>query len=228
MPFGSEVKFDPYCEFDEIIIDAAASLGTFPPNFRKMRTGWAVVYSLHATKVLGAGEGAIVVCGNSQQATLLRSWGNFGFITDRSSDFIGTNAKMSEVCAAYGLFSLENKEKEKTEWLISQGFVSKHTFSSDWSTFVNSEPKFHPYWIASFENKEKRNSVREKLKMSGIKSAEWWARPLSEQKAFTNTTLINDCRNAKLLSEKHLGLPMYRGIMEEDVIKICDLIDTIT
>jgi dTDP-4-amino-4,6-dideoxygalactose transaminase len=107
MPFGSGIDFEPYKNFKDVIIDAAASLGAPPPIFSEMRSSWAVVYSLHATKVLGAGEGAIVVCGNHLQADSLRAWSNFGFSSGRASEIQGTNAKMSEMNAVYGLASIK-------------------------------------------------------------------------------------------------------------------------
>ena len=224
MPFGSAVDFTPYQEFEEVIIDAAASLGSIPPSFKKMPVGWSTVYSLHATKVLGAGEGAIVVCGNPGMANKLRAWINFGFLEGRSSEMAGTNTKMPEVSAAYGLFSILNLSLERTDWLSSQKLVTERGGESEWLTFVNTTPQFQPYWIAQFENEEVKKSIAERLYSSGIQSREWWARPLSEQKAFSKAKKISPTRNSVHLAKVHLGLPMYRGLSEEIVIEICDLI----
>ena len=224
MPFGSAIDFEPYQDFKEVIIDAAASLGSSPPNFKDMQKAWSVVYSLHATKVLGAGEGAIVVCGNPGMANNLRAWINFGFLEGRSSEMVGTNAKMPEVSAAYGLFSILNVDLEREEWLSSQKLVTERGGESEWLTFVNTTPQFQPYWIAQFENEEVKKSIAERLNSSGIQTREWWTRPLSEQKAFSKAEIISPTRNSGDLAKAHLGLPMYRGLSEEIVIEICDLI----
>ena len=226
MPFGSEIDFYPYRDFEEIIVDAAASLGSIPPNFSEMPKSWAVVYSLHATKVLGAGEGAIVVCGNIDQANSLRAWSNFGFMSDRTSEIQGTNAKMSEMSAAYGLYSVINVKVEKTEWLKSQGFVATQTKEFTWSTFVNSRPQFHPYWIASFKDEEEKRIVIERLNQVGIQSREWWAKPLSLQKAFSESKTFSINGNARFLSGVHLGLPMYQDLSASVVLDICEVIQT--
>lgn len=224
MPFGSEISFDPYQGFEDVIIDAAASLGAMPPMFSKMQSRWAVVFSLHATKVLGAGEGAIVVCGSLEQADSLRAWSNFGFSSDRTSEIQGTNAKMSEINAAYGLFSVLNIQKEKSDWIKSQECVTSKTSKDIWTTFVNSRPQFHPYWIVSFKDKEERKCVIERLNEVGIQSREWWAKPLSLQKAFSGSSTVIPNENAKYLSGVHLGLPMYRGLNHNIVEEICDVI----
>lgn len=225
MPFGSTIDFEPYSDFKDVIIDAAASLGAVPVNFDKMRETWSVVYSLHATKVLGAGEGAIVVCGNNEQAKLLKAWSNFGFYSGRNSEIQGTNAKMSEVSAAYGLHSVCNVDLEKADWIKSQEFVTLRTANCEWVTFVNCEPQFHPYWIASFKNQEEKNRVSLKLEQSGIQSREWWAKPLSSQKAFSDSIVLVPSRNASTLCNLHLGLPMYRGLSSSAVLEISELIE---
>lgn len=224
MPFGSPVDFEPYLDFENVIIDAAASLGSIPPKFSEMPNSWAVVYSLHATKVLGAGEGAIVVCRNPDMASKLRAWINFGFLEGRSSEILGINAKMPEVMAAYGLFSIQNANLERSEWLTSQRHVAKRSGDFEWSTFVNKTPQFVPYWVAQFKNEVVKKSVTASLNLSGIQTRDWWARPLSEQKAFAKSETISTTRNSRYLAKAHLGLPMYRGLSEELVNEICDLI----
>ena len=224
MPFGSPIDFDPYEDFKEVIVDAAASLGSTPPIFSRMPNSWAVVYSLHATKVLGAGEGAIVICGNVNQANSLRSWSNFGFSSDRTSEIQGTNAKMSEINAAYGLYSSLNMDTEKADWLRCQEYVASQASGFSWTTFVNFRPQFHPYWIASFRNVEEKNSVVQALEHIGIQSRGWWSKPLSSQRAFSQSNTLAQSKNAQFLSDVHLGLPMYRELSKSDVSEICDVI----
>lgn len=225
MPFGAQIDFSPYIDFEDVIIDAAASLGAVPPKFSKMRNSWAVVYSLHATKVLGAGEGAIVVCGNEAQADSLRAWSNFGFSVDRTSDIQGTNAKMSELNAAYGLYSLRNKDFEKEEWLKSQEYVVDHAKDRSWISLVNVSPQFHPYWIASFKNKQEKSMIADILMKEGIQTREWWSRPLSQQQAFLGSRFMSKDDIARKLSSMHLGLPMFRGLQNEQVYRVTSLIE---
>lgn len=226
MPFGAPVNFDPYLNFDDVIIDAAASLGAVPPNFSEMKRGWSVVYSLHATKVLGAGEGAIVVCGSRDQAEMLRIWSNFGFSSNRTSEIQGTNAKMSEMSAAYGLYSIENVFIEKADWSESQEFVALQSRDCSWTTHVNSNPQFHPYWIASFKDEKQKQMVAHKLSQAGIQGRDWWAKPLSMQKAFAQSKILSKSGNAKLLSDVHLGLPMYRGLSSNSIAEIIQVVKT--
>jgi len=227
MPFGTEVCLSDYQEFTHVIIDAAASLGRIPPKVSEMKSNWGVVYSLHATKVLGAGEGAIAVCGNHAMAKELRAWINFGFSDGRESKLLGTNAKMSEFNAAYGLASLRMFNLEQDLWMISQNAVSQNTKDNRWKTQVNAQAAFQPYWIASFRNSDERNYVQGALLDLQIQSRCWWQKPLSKQLAFCGSPKLGDLANSDLLASTHLGLPMYQGLLEEDVSFVVDCVEEI-
>jgi dTDP-4-amino-4,6-dideoxygalactose transaminase len=225
MPFGAEIDLNDYVSFKNVVIDAAASLGRTPPDISKMPTGWSIVFSLHATKVLGAGEGSIVVCGNRELAENLRAWINFGFKNERISSLSGTNAKLSEFNAAYGLVSLRNFTQERDKWLEVQKWITDFMKNRSWSTFVNQEPAFQPYWIANFENEKNRSVIAAALTEVRIQSREWWARPLSKQPAFEKYSVKKSLSNSSYLASAHLGLPVYSEINREDIQLIIQTID---
>ena len=72
--------------------------------------GDAEVFSFHATKFLNAFEGGAVVTNNDELAEKLRLMRNFGFTGYDTVEYLGMNAKMTEVCAAMGLTGLESLE----------------------------------------------------------------------------------------------------------------------
>lgn len=225
MPFGAEVRFSDYKEFDHVIIDAAASLGRTPPKTSEMNSNWGVVYSLHATKVLGAGEGAIAICGNPEMAKSLRAWINFGFVDGRESINNGTNAKMSEFNAAYGLTSIRRIKLERDLWMDPQNNVSEMTKGRRWKTHINAVAGFQPYWIASFRNFEERSYIQAALSDLKVQSRPWWEKPLSKQRAFHGSTKFGYLGNSDLLASTHLGLPMYQSLRAEDIKYVIDAID---
>lgn len=69
--------------------------------------GDAEIFSFHATKFVSAAEGGAVVTNNDKVASQLRSIRNFGFTNVDEVGMIGTNAKMNEMSAAFGISSLE-------------------------------------------------------------------------------------------------------------------------
>jgi dTDP-4-amino-4,6-dideoxygalactose transaminase len=70
--------------------------------------GDAEVLSFHATKFVNTFEGGAVVTNDDELARKVRLMKNFGFVEEDVVGHIGTNGKMTEVCAAMGLTSLES------------------------------------------------------------------------------------------------------------------------
>jgi dTDP-4-amino-4,6-dideoxygalactose transaminase len=91
-----------------LIFDAAHAFGSSYKGKRIGGFGDAEVFSFHATKFLNAFEGGAVTTNDDQLAGRIRFMRNFGFAGIDDVDYIGTNGKMTEICAAMGLTSLES------------------------------------------------------------------------------------------------------------------------
>jgi dTDP-4-amino-4,6-dideoxygalactose transaminase len=89
-----------------LIVDAAASLGGRDENGAWVgNSGDAEIFSMHATKVFGVGEGGAVFV-RKPVAARVRSTINFG-LADGVPGMLGFNGKLSEVHAAIGLAVLD-------------------------------------------------------------------------------------------------------------------------
>jgi len=73
--------------------------------------GAAEVFSFHATKFFNSFEGGAITTNDDEMAHKLRLMRNFGFVGQDQVDYIGTNGKMTEVCAAMGLTSFDSLDK---------------------------------------------------------------------------------------------------------------------
>ena len=86
-----------------VIVDAAAALS-------QQSVGDLILcFSLHATKLIGAGEGGLVVSRDTDFIEKVISYSNFGFHQGEILS-VGTNAKFSEYHAAVGLAQLDRVE----------------------------------------------------------------------------------------------------------------------
>lgn len=92
----------------KLFFDAAHALDCTYAGLPIGRCGEASVFSFHATKVASAAEGGAITTDDEQLAGRLRSIRNFGFAGYDTVTELGTNAKMSELCAAVGISSLES------------------------------------------------------------------------------------------------------------------------
>ena len=73
--------------------------------------GRCEVFSFHATKFFNTFEGGAVLTNDDDLAEKMRLMRNFGFHGYDNVIYIGTNGKMTEVCAAMGLTSLESVDE---------------------------------------------------------------------------------------------------------------------
>jgi len=222
LPFGSKGHLDKYLEFENVIIDAAASLGNFELNLGRLQKNWIIVFSLHATKVLGIGEGGLVVFGDSNKANRFRAWVNFGFAGTRDSTLIGTNAKMSEMQAAYGHATLDEWSFEKAEWLKARENIKKLRSDLFKNNFMN-EINISPYWIVEFNTSEMLIKFEKYLRSEKIETRSWWS-TVHKMPAFIKSN-HNNYFAAESVAKKTLGLPFFRDIKSSHLDRIQNAID---
>lgn len=222
MPFGSPVNIGDYELWDHVIVDAAASLGSTLTNVKKLKPDQFIVYSLHATKVLGAGEGSIVICGSEENAKKLRAWANFGFTETRESSFLATNAKMTEYVAAYALAALDQKDVEEAEWTKVLDHKKKLMEEIGMLNISDLYPGFRPYWI--FQLQDNTESLIQNLNKEGIGNRTWWSRPISSMPAFSQLEILGGNSISLNLSTRLIGLPMWRDLSFNTIEKIAEII----
>ena len=91
----------------KLLYDAAHAFGATHGGRMIGNFGDAEVFSFHATKFLNSFEGGAVTTNDDELAAKIRLMKNFGFAGYDRVIYIGTNGKMTEVCAAMGLTSLD-------------------------------------------------------------------------------------------------------------------------
>jgi dTDP-4-amino-4,6-dideoxygalactose transaminase len=216
LPFGA--PFDPQRnqKYDYVIVDAAASIGSEELDLSAIKEGWAVVFSLHATKVLGLGEGGITVFGSKHFADEFRAWINFGFLGSRNSILTGINAKMSEISAAYGHAALDNWEREKEDWKRAQLSSIKIGEYFGINSVTANYSGVNPYWIADFKSPEKALKTQKILSAQGIETRNWWGLGCHKMPAFEKFAVGKKFELTDLIANQILGLPLYREMTTDD------------
>jgi dTDP-4-amino-4,6-dideoxygalactose transaminase len=94
-----------------LLFDAAHAFGCSYNGKLVGGFGRCEVFSFHATKFFNSFEGGAVLTNDELLAEKMRLMRNFGFSGYDNVIYIGTNGKMTEVCAAMGLTSLESIEQ---------------------------------------------------------------------------------------------------------------------
>lgn len=90
----------------ELLFDAAHAFGCSRNGRMIGGFGRAEVFSFHATKFFNSFEGGAITTNDGELAELIRRTRNFGFVKNDTVESIGTNGKLTEICAAMGLTNL--------------------------------------------------------------------------------------------------------------------------
>ncbi len=216
LPFGDEMRNRAYPpNLKSVVIDAAASFDNLKNINFLSDVPQAVIVSLHATKLIGAGEGAIFLSNDAEWAERFRRWTSFGFDGNRTARSSGTNAKLSEYSAAVGIASLAHWQKirAKYEELLSWA----NSVSADFG--LETHPAMtnglvSPYWIVKFSDGQAKSRVSQYLLENGIETRDWWEAGCHKMPAFSAVGFDNLDKTDELAAST-LGLPFHLFMNDE-------------
>jgi len=199
-------------------IDAAAGFDSVVPG------ATPAVVSLHATKVLGAGEGGFVVSRDTALIREIRTRANFGFRGSRQALVAGTNAKLSEYHAAVGHAALDEWQEARAEWLaVAQQYRSALSTSDD----VRLQPEFGKTWVTStcvlHFRAPAADAAERALDRAEIGTRRWWgggahAHPATE--VYPRAPLPV----TEILAASTLGVPFSRDLAVSDIGRITSIV----
>jgi dTDP-4-amino-4,6-dideoxygalactose transaminase len=222
-PFGRPIDYPGWDEFKvrtglPVVIDAAAA-------FDSLEVGQCpAVVSLHATKVIGVGEGGFVASRDTAFIRGVRERSNFGFHGGRNADMAAMNAKLSEYHAAVGLAALDTWSETRADWMAVAGYYRRVLAESN---VINLQPGFGKDWVSSTcvvsiaERAHPR--VQSELARAAIDTRMWWGSGLHRERATTHYP-HNPLPVTENLAQSTLGLPLYRDLPERDIQYIVEAI----
>jgi dTDP-4-amino-4,6-dideoxygalactose transaminase len=215
-PFGAPIDVQAWERFEErtgilVIVDAAAAFDTTHPSRLPF------VVSLHATKILGAGEGGFIASTDSHFLERVRACCNFGFQGSRNAMLPALNAKMSEYHAAVALASLASWSETRQRHSRVMDRYRRRVAHLD---RVSLQPKYGHGWVSGTTSvllpPRTRERVSQTLLQFGIETRLWWGTGCHTQPAFM------DCPRGALpvteeLGGRVLGLPHFPEMRQQDV-----------
>lgn len=221
-PFGHPIDLSAWSAFPRIIIDAAACAGN-RPDLSGLKKGWAATISLHATKVLGCGEGGLVIFADPARAQIAREWINFGFSGSRITERVGTNGKMSEFAAAFALAALDDVDTELRDWGVVRDKAAEVNTQLGLSGGPMSPSSRIPYWLFAAPSVDSAAVYERELADAGIQTRRWWPAALTDTTPFRDFPTSGNS-NSRFLAETVIGLPMFRSLSDEQFDRIRDVL----
>ncbi len=219
MPFGVPIDILSWDMFAGetglgVVIDAAAAFDTLRPGKTPC------VVSLHATKVLGIGEGAFVASTDRRLIEQVMQRGNFGFHNSRQAAMPAMNAKLSEYSAAVGMAAFDQWPTSRGEYLDVAQAYRQHLTPSIRMMAGQGETWASSTVVVQLTHGEKcLASTAEILHTGGIATRYWWGGGLHRHAAFAGCPQT-DLTVTDSLATRSLGLPCWPKLSTSDIEKV--------
>lgn len=176
--------------------------------------------SLHATKVLGIGEGGYLASKDQRLVERVRQLSTFGFQGTRDSAFPATNAKLSELSAAMGHAALDAWPHDRLRFmrsaqLLKIGLIGlpEVSFQSGWgSDWISSVCVVTlPAGMAA--------AAETRLAADGVQTRRWWGAGCHDSPAFHDCPAA-DLPTTRRLAGATLGLPFAVDLEPVEIERI--------
>ena len=218
VPFGVPVTVTQWRDFMQesgtpVLIDGA----TLALNDIEV-SDVPIMISMHATKLLNAGEGGLVICNDTDFTSRVRHISNFALAPDGVT-MTGTNAKLSEYHAAIGNASLDDYERVLEDFFaIAQRYRDK---LGDKLRFL---PGYGTIRGNSFCLAESELIDEQALHNAGISTRGWWRRGVHREPAFADCARADDLTATEHIAQIYTGLPCFRDMDTEQIDTVCETV----
>jgi len=201
-----------------VVIDAAAGFDSLVPG------ATPAVVSLHATKVLGVGEGGFVISTDAAVIADVRRRSNFGLDANRQATVPATNAKLSEYHAAVAHAALDQWHETRAEWMM---VAASYRQRFGQSNYVRMQEGFGETWVSGTCLVRTSEAAlvpgQQALLAAGIETRDWWGKGAHAHPAtagFPHDSLAT----TTALSRSTFAVPFYRDLTTACVNKIADVL----
>lgn len=208
-----------------VVVDAAASFGTRIGGrwFGEGFPGF-VVFSFHATKAFGIGEGGAVYSGDLEALQRLRRAGNFGFGPDRASCDQGLNSKISEYTAAIALSTWEAypekvRLRRAIHALYEEGLAASGALAEGWTLQARMGDIPFQFMPLLTPPGVSHRTVVARLADLGIECRTYFSPACHQQPQFGDC-LAGDLEVTENLSARILSLPLWEGMGRPEVARV--------
>lgn len=215
----------------KVIYDAAHAFGVTKDDVSILNWGDLSILSFHATKAYSTIEGGAIICHTKEMKEKLDRLKNFGYESETEISMLGSNAKMNEVQAAFGLATLKHIDNairiRNNIAKIYREEISKIkglTFLSP-TEGVKFNNSYFPIFVDAQEFGMSRDELYFKLKENNVLSRRYFYPLITDFSFYKNHPNIvkHDLKISKRVSDNVICLPIHHAMNNEhtkDIITI--------
>ena len=197
-----------------VILDAAAAFDA------ACDARLPTIVSLHATKALGIGEGGFLATEDKALALRVRQSTTYGFRGTRESEFVATNAKLSEYAAAVGHAALDAWPSDRLRFCLAAQLL-RAAFAT------TPEVVFQPGWGVDWATSvcvvrtpdAEAPALAAHLAEAGVETRFWWSEGCHRSRAFQGCPR-DDLSVTERLARTTLGLPFAVDLTVADANRV--------
>jgi dTDP-4-amino-4,6-dideoxygalactose transaminase len=228
--FGYNIDLERYQRITSqlgvpVVVDGAASLGTFDAQGRGFGSGFAgsVVYSMHATKSFAVGEAGLIYSADKDRIARLRTMSSFGFGEPRTATMAGLNGKLSEVTALIGRLRLRDYDSI-TQYRAA--LAHRYRTMLPELEFQAQAPGIQAYqFVPALLPRElsgRKAAIREELASRGIATGAYFSPHLMEQPYFQKTAVAGPLPVSDDVSARMISLPLFDTMTNQEVSQVVE------
>lgn len=216
----------------KVIYDAAHAFGVTKDGISVLNWGDLSILSFHATKAYSTIEGGAIICHSKEMKDKLDKLKNFGYESETEISSLGSNAKMNEIQAAFGLATLKHIDKAiKIRNNIAERYrkeISKISGLKFLSPPKNVE--FNDSYFPIFVDEQvfgiSRDELYFKLKEKNILSRRYFYPLITDFSFYKDNSAItkHDLTISKQISDSVICLPIHHAISESEINSIISII----
>ena len=216
----------------KVIYDAAHAFGVQRQGQSVLNAGDMSILSFHATKVFNTFEGGAIICQDLRTKQHIDHLKNFGFVNEVTVVAAGINGKMSEFNAALGLLQLKHMpavldRREQIDALYRERLSMVDGIEApDWPNQDRVNWSYFPIRVKP-QFPLGRDELYDELKHQGISGRRYFYPLISEFPMYRGLPSAQPqlMPHAIEASREVICLPQYPGLADEDVHRVCDVIE---
>ena len=215
----------------KVIYDAAHAFGVQYKGESLLRHGDLSVLSFHATKVFNTFEGGAIVCPDAKTKQRIDYLKNFGFADEVTITAPGINGKMSEFNAAFGLLQLKHiddalmrREQIETRYREALACVPGISLLPP-PPDTHGNASYFPILVDD-DYPLGRDALYQKMKDAGIHGRRYFYPLISDMPMYRGlpSAQPENLKHARQIADRVICLPIYPGLLDEQVVAVAALI----
>lgn len=208
-----------------MVVDAAAAFGAVDAAGVRTGTGSDThVFSFHATKPFGIGEGGLVTTRDDELAGLFDGIRQFGFAQGRLATLPGLNAKLDELHAAVALTVLDDFDRVLTARRATAEHYRLHLEPAGFGFQTGSAGGTWQAGYLQAPDPAARESLLAAGREHGVGITAYYERPLHHHPAFAGALVHGELPVTERLASCALALPMANDLTPAERARVVDVV----